>query len=93
MLDGFSGAGMFARLRRPESPTELIDSRGLEEFLGSEDWTIVASRSLVSRALEEAESRVKARSGSFADSVLEQLLSRAQRFVEAAIESGLRHKV
>jgi hypothetical protein len=29
-LDGFTGAGLFGRLRWPGAPTEVIDSRGVE---------------------------------------------------------------
>jgi hypothetical protein len=31
-LDGFTGAGLFGRLRRPGAPTEFVDSRTLEEI-------------------------------------------------------------
>lgn len=31
-LDGFTGAGLFAKLRWPGAPTEFIDSRTAREF-------------------------------------------------------------
>jgi hypothetical protein len=31
-LDGFTGAGLFGRLRRSGAPTEFVDSRSVEEF-------------------------------------------------------------
>ena len=31
-LDGFTGAGLFGRLRRTGAPTEFVDSRSVEEF-------------------------------------------------------------
>lgn len=37
-LDGFNGAGLFARLARPYAPAEMIDSRSMEEFLASDEW-------------------------------------------------------
>jgi hypothetical protein len=35
MLDGFTGAGLFRRLRRPGAPTHMIDPRSVEEILAS----------------------------------------------------------
>jgi hypothetical protein len=37
-LDGATGAGLFGRLRWPGAPTELIDSRSVEEFVASGDF-------------------------------------------------------
>jgi hypothetical protein len=37
-LDGATGAGLFGKLRWPGAPTELIDSRSVEEFLASGDF-------------------------------------------------------
>ena len=34
-LDGLTGAGLFGKLLRPSAPTELIDSRTLDEFRAS----------------------------------------------------------
>ena len=34
-LDGLTGAGLFGKLRRPFAPTELIDTRTLDEFEAS----------------------------------------------------------
>jgi len=31
-LDGFTGAGLFGRLRHPGAPTEFVDSRTLAEM-------------------------------------------------------------
>ena len=31
-LDGFTGAGLFGRLRRPGAPTEFVDSRSVQEI-------------------------------------------------------------
>ena len=31
-LDGFTGAGLFGRLRRAGAPAEFVDSRSVEEF-------------------------------------------------------------
>jgi hypothetical protein len=36
-LDGCTCAGLFGKLHRPGAPTELIDSRTVEEFLASEE--------------------------------------------------------
>ena len=38
VLDGFNGAGLFGRLERPCAPSEMIDSRPVNEFLASDDW-------------------------------------------------------
>jgi len=38
-LDGFSGAGLFGLLERPCAPGEVIDSRSVNEFIASDDWT------------------------------------------------------
>lgn len=35
---GFTGAGLFTRVRRPGAPTEFIDSRTLEEYLASGEF-------------------------------------------------------
>jgi hypothetical protein len=37
-LDGTRGAGLFGPLRVPGGPTELIDSRTVEEFLASGEF-------------------------------------------------------
>jgi hypothetical protein len=37
-LDGVTGAGLFGKLRWPGAPTELIDSRTVDEFLASGDF-------------------------------------------------------
>jgi hypothetical protein len=37
-LDGVTGAGLFGKLRWPGAPTELIDSRSVEEFLASGEF-------------------------------------------------------
>jgi hypothetical protein len=37
-LDGATGAGLFGKLRWPGAPTELIDSRSVEEFVASGDF-------------------------------------------------------
>lgn len=37
-MQGFTGAGLFGKLRRPGAPTEFIDSRTVEEFLASGDF-------------------------------------------------------
>ncbi len=37
-LDGFTGAGLFGRLRRPGAPTEFVDSRTLKEIQESGDF-------------------------------------------------------
>jgi len=43
-LDGFSGAGLFGKLRRPGAPTELVDSRSLEEFKASGEFDALLRR-------------------------------------------------
>jgi hypothetical protein len=43
-LDGVTGAGLFGKLRWPGAPTELIDSRSVEEFLSAGEF----DRSMVS---------------------------------------------
>ena len=35
---GFTGAGLFNRVRRPGAPTEFIDSRTVEEYLASGEF-------------------------------------------------------
>ena len=37
-LDGFTGAGLFRRLRLPGAPTELIDSRGVAAIYNSGEF-------------------------------------------------------
>jgi hypothetical protein len=37
-LDGVTGAGLFGKLSWPGAPTEIIDSRSVEEFLASGDF-------------------------------------------------------
>ena len=37
-LDGATLTGLFGKLRRPGAPTELIDSRTVEEFIASGDF-------------------------------------------------------
>jgi hypothetical protein len=37
-FDAVSGAGLFGKLPRPGAPTELIDSRTVEEFVASGDF-------------------------------------------------------
>src|SRR5260370_8137403 len=37
-LDGFTGAGLFGRLRQPGAPTEIFDSRSVEEYLASGEF-------------------------------------------------------
>jgi hypothetical protein len=48
-LQGFTGAGLFGKLRRPGAPTEFIDSRGLEEYLesGELDQTVLLYRASI----------------------------------------------
>jgi hypothetical protein len=43
-LDGFTGAGLFGRLRRPGAPTEYVDSRGIAELKASGDFDRIWSR-------------------------------------------------
>ena len=38
LLDGATAAGLFGKLRWPGAPTELIDSRSVEEFLDSGEF-------------------------------------------------------
>jgi hypothetical protein len=35
---GFTGAGLFRRVRRPGAPTEFIDSRTVEEYMASGEF-------------------------------------------------------
>jgi hypothetical protein len=37
-LDGFTGAGLFGRFRRPGAPTEFVDSRTLAEIRESGEF-------------------------------------------------------
>jgi hypothetical protein len=37
-MQGFTGAGLFGKLRRPGAPTEFIDSRTVEEYLESGEF-------------------------------------------------------
>jgi hypothetical protein len=48
-MQGFTGAGLFGRLRRPGAPTEFIDSRSVEEYLESGEFerTIALYRAYV----------------------------------------------
>ena len=43
-LDGATGGGLSGKLRRPGAPTELIDSRTVEEFLGLGAFERILSR-------------------------------------------------
>ena len=43
-LDGCTCAGLFGKLRRPGAPTELIDSRTVEEYLASGEFEETLSR-------------------------------------------------
>jgi hypothetical protein len=48
-MQGFTGAGLFGKLRRPGAPTEFIDSRTVEEYLesGEFDRTVALYRAYV----------------------------------------------
>jgi hypothetical protein len=37
-LDGITCAGLFGKLRRPGAPTEIVDSRSVEEYLASGEF-------------------------------------------------------
>jgi hypothetical protein len=43
-LDGCTGAGLFGKLRRPGAPTEIIDSRTVDEYLASGEFDETLSR-------------------------------------------------
>jgi hypothetical protein len=43
-LDGFTGAGLFGRLRRAGAPTEFVDSRSVEEFKQSGEPAVAVRR-------------------------------------------------
>jgi hypothetical protein len=43
-LDGFTGAGLFGRLRRPGAPTEYVDSRGIAELKASGEFDAILRR-------------------------------------------------
>jgi hypothetical protein len=43
-LDGFTGAGLFGKLRRPGAPTEYVDSRSVEEFKASGEFEVTVRR-------------------------------------------------
>jgi len=43
-LDGFAGAGLFGKLRRPGAPTEYVDSRGIAEFKASGEFNAMLRR-------------------------------------------------
>jgi len=44
VLDGFTGAGLFGKLRRPGAPTEYVDSRGVAEFKASGEFDAILRR-------------------------------------------------
>jgi hypothetical protein len=44
MIQGFTGAGLFGRLRRPGAPTEFIDSRTPEEYIASGEFEATLRR-------------------------------------------------
>lgn len=37
-LDGFTGAGLFRRLTYPGAPTQLVDTRSVEEIVASGEF-------------------------------------------------------
>lgn len=43
LMQGFTGAGLFGRLRRPGAPTEFIDSRSVEEYIESGEFAQTVS--------------------------------------------------
>jgi hypothetical protein len=43
-MDGVTCAGLFGKLRRPGAPTELIDSRTVEQYLASGEFEETLSR-------------------------------------------------
>ena len=43
-FDGFTGAGLFGRLRRPGAPTEYVDSRGIAELKASGEFDAILRR-------------------------------------------------
>jgi hypothetical protein len=43
-LDGFTGAGLFGKLRRPGAPTEYVDSRDLTELKASGEFDAMLRR-------------------------------------------------
>jgi hypothetical protein len=49
-LDGFTGVGLFGKLRRPSAPTEYVDSRSLEEFKASGEFEATVRRYEADRA-------------------------------------------
>jgi hypothetical protein len=42
--DGFTGAGLFGRLRRLGAPTEYVDSRGVAELKASGEFDAILRR-------------------------------------------------
>jgi hypothetical protein len=43
LLDGFTGAGLFGHLRRPGAPDTLIDTRNLQEWAQSGEFSDTVS--------------------------------------------------
>jgi hypothetical protein len=43
-LDGFTGAGLFGKLRRPGAPTEYVDPRGIAELQASGEFDAMLRR-------------------------------------------------
>jgi hypothetical protein len=43
-MQGFTGAGLCGKLRRPGAPKEFIDSRSVEEYLASGEFDETLSR-------------------------------------------------
>lgn len=56
-MQGFTGAGLFTRLRRPGAPTEFIDSRTVEEYLESGEFE--ANLELFNRSIGAQKNKVK----------------------------------
>jgi hypothetical protein len=62
-LDGFTGAGLFRRLRLPGAPSELIDSRGVAAIYNSGEFESIKHRLLgavETRAAYDSQSAQKA---------------------------------
>ena len=43
-LDGFTGAGLTGKLRRPGAPTEFVDSSSVEDFKNDGEYASTVSR-------------------------------------------------
>lgn len=90
-LDGFSGIGLFMRLRRPSAPDELIDSRPYQEFLEN-DFALLMTSLYETASGEDMMAAVKeaARKYYSSGSPLNSLFDSSRSGWEFATDGGLR---